>query len=57
VLRLAKPQQQVGINFGLRTRIQKRVNVYFADIGRAEIAVCLGGEAIGCAGVIGGLRR
>ena len=55
VVRPSEPQQQMGINFRRRTRIQQRVNVDLAHIARAPVAIRLAREIVRCTGVIGSL--
>lgn len=55
VVRPSEPQQQMGINFRRRARIQQRVNVNLAHIARASVGVRLSRKTIRCTGVIGGL--
>ena len=55
VVRLAEPQQQVSVDLRRRAGIKQRVNVDLADIPRAAIAIRLGRETVGRAGVVGGL--
>ena len=55
VLRPAKPKKQVRIDFRCCSRIEQRMDIDFADVACASIAVRLTREVVGGACVVGGL--
>src|SRR5215831_13599785 len=57
VVAKTEPWHQVGIDFGGGTGIEQAARGGLADIGGADVAVGLGGEAISGTGIVGGLRR
>jgi hypothetical protein len=57
VVRLAKPHDHVGINPGGCAGIEQRMDIDFAYVSRALVAVRLSRESIGRARIVRGLRR
>src|SRR5438105_10811499 len=54
---VAPPRHEMSDDFGIGSRVEQGVNVNFANISRAEIAVTLGAETVCGAGVVGSLSR
>ena len=56
VARITKPRHEVRIDLCAVARVQQRVHIHFADVGRPQVPVALRLKAICGAGVVGGLR-
>lgn len=49
----AKPQHEMSVQFGARSRIQQGMDVFLADVARGSVTVFLPGKAGRGAGVVG----
>lgn len=55
VVRAAEPQQKVRVDFGICSRIQQGMQIYFTYVATSRIPITLSMERLGCTRIVRGL--